>query len=106
LDFYQKALAIDVRLAEADPKNVQAQSDLLAGYYNAARSFARLSASGDKDAREKNAQQAIDLLRQAVANGYKDIARVKKDKDLDSLRGREDFKKLMADMEKATPGKK
>ncbi len=105
LDFYQKALAIDARLAEADPKNVQAHADLLTGYYNAARGFARLSASGDKDAREKNAQQAIDFLRQAIAKGYKDMAHIKQDKDLDALRERGDFRKLMAELEKSAGGK-
>ena len=41
-------------------------------------------------------------LKQAVASGFSDIAHMKKDKDLDALRSRADFKKLLAELE---PGK-
>jgi hypothetical protein len=34
-----------------------------------------------------------------VAAGYKDLSLIKKDTDLDALRGREDFKKLVSDLE-------
>jgi len=34
-----------------------------------------------------------------VAAGFKDINLMKTDKDLDALRDREDFKKLLADLE-------
>ena len=46
-------------------------------------------------------------LRQAVEGGYKDSAELKQDKDFDALRGRDDFKKLMADLERdsSPPGK-
>jgi hypothetical protein len=37
-------------------------------------------------------------LTQAVAAGYKDVANMKKDKDLDALRGRADFRKVMAEL--------
>ena len=43
--------------------------------------------------------QAMDLLRQAVAKGYKDAAHVKKDTDLDPIRNREDFKRLIVELE-------
>jgi len=55
------------------------------------------------------ADHAMASLKQAVTAGYKDAAHMKKDKDLDSLRAREDFKKLVADLdrlnekEKSTP---
>jgi hypothetical protein len=39
------------------------------------------------------------LLRDAVSKGYKDAAHVKKDTDLDPLRQREDFKKLITELE-------
>ena len=39
----------------------------------------------------------------AVNAGYKDTAHMKKDPDLDPLRGREDFTKLMAEFEKTKP---
>jgi hypothetical protein len=43
---------------------------------------------------------AMELLRQAVQNGYKDVEAVKKNPDLDPLRPRDDFKRLVADLEK------
>ena len=46
------------------------------------------------------------MLRQAVAKGYKDAAHMKKDADLDALRERDDFKKLVAEMEAAGGTKK
>jgi serine/threonine protein kinase/Tfp pilus assembly protein PilF len=45
------------------------------------------------------AARAVELLRQAVAKGYKDVARLKKDRDLDAVRDREDFKRLVAGLE-------
>jgi hypothetical protein len=39
-------------------------------------------------------------LKQAVAAGYKDAPKMKTDTDLDPLRGRQDFKKLIAELEK------
>jgi hypothetical protein len=45
------------------------------------------------------ADRAMAWLRQAVAAGYNDAAHMKEDKDLDSLRDREDFKKLLADLQ-------
>jgi tetratricopeptide (TPR) repeat protein len=43
--------------------------------------------------------RAVELLRQAVAKGYKDSAHMKKDKDLDALRDNEDFKRLVTELE-------
>jgi hypothetical protein len=48
---------------------------------------------------DADADRAMAWLIRAVAAGYKDTANMKKDGDLDSLRGREDFKKLMAELE-------
>jgi serine/threonine protein kinase/tetratricopeptide (TPR) repeat protein len=56
-----------------------------------------------KDAPAEGAS-AVAALRRAVAAGYKDAAHIKQDKDLDSLRGLDDFKKLLADLEQ-TPAK-
>ena len=54
----------------------------------------------------KQADLAMNWLRQAVAAGYKNVAHMKKDTDLDPLREREDFKKLLAELEKKFPPKK
>ncbi len=44
------------------------------------------------------AGRAMAWLQKAIAAGYKDLANPKKSKDLDALRGRADFQKLMAEM--------
>ena len=49
--------------------------------------------------REKQAAAALDWLRQAVAAGYNNVGHMKNNKDLDPLREREDFKKLMQELE-------
>jgi eukaryotic-like serine/threonine-protein kinase len=49
--------------------------------------------------RVKQADVAMDFLRKAVAAGYCNTRRMKKDTDLDALREREDFRKLLADAE-------
>ena len=49
---------------------------------------------------EEYARRAVELVRRAVAKGFNDLAHIKKDRDLDSLRSREDFQKLVGDVEK------
>jgi serine/threonine-protein kinase len=53
--------------------------------------------------REKQARsyadQAMQMLLHAVVKGYKDLAQLKKDKDLDPLRKRDDFQKLLNELE-------
>ncbi len=74
---------------------------------NAARYRAALAASiwaGDKSRGETKrvaaeTDKAMEWLRQAVAAGYGSLAKLKEDKDLDILRDREDFKKLLAEAE-------
>jgi tetratricopeptide (TPR) repeat protein len=53
-----------------------------------------------KELAQSYADRAVALLAQAVARGYKDAAHMKKDTDLDPLRAREDFKKLLADLDR------
>ncbi|MFL5330876.1 MAG: tetratricopeptide repeat protein [Gemmataceae bacterium] len=56
--------------------------------------------------RKKQADVAMDWIQQVVAAGFKDVAHMKKDTDLDPLRDREDFKKLIAELEAAVAEKK
>jgi hypothetical protein len=53
--------------------------------------------TGAKQA-DAEAEKAMVWLKQAVAAGYKDAAHMEKDKDLDAVRNREDFKKLLAEL--------
>jgi tetratricopeptide (TPR) repeat protein len=65
-----------------------------------------IAAKHDKldDQQRKEAAQfygdvAMTLLRDAVSKGYQDVPNMKKDTDLDPLRQREDFQKLVAELE-------
>ncbi len=57
--------------------------------------FARLTRT---TGRPSYADQAMEALRLAVEQGYEDLARLKKDPDLDPLRERADFKRLLAEL--------
>jgi tetratricopeptide (TPR) repeat protein len=52
-----------------------------------------------KEAAQFYGDAAMRLLREAVSRGYKDVTHMKKDADLDPLRSREDFRKLVAELE-------
>ena len=52
------------------------------------------------DKKAEYAERAMELLRKSVKAGYKDVAHLKQDKDLDPLRERDDFKKLLAELQK------
>jgi serine/threonine protein kinase len=48
-----------------------------------------------------DAERAMDWLKRALAAGYKDTAHIKRDKDLDALRDRADFRQLLEGMASA-----
>jgi serine/threonine protein kinase len=83
--------------------------------YNAACLLARCVTLADKDAAlpqarrqelaQSYSQQAMVLLHQAVAKGFNDLALMEKDTDLESLRSKEEFRKLLAELE-VSSGKK
>jgi serine/threonine protein kinase len=52
-----------------------------------------------KEAARFYGDAAMKLLREAVSKGYSDVVHMKKDTDLDPLREREDFQKLVAELE-------
>jgi tetratricopeptide (TPR) repeat protein len=65
-------------------------------------------ASGKTPGKEQAyADRAMELLRRAVQAGWRNAAHMRKDTDLDPLRGREDFKQLLRELAKqpaAGPG--
>jgi tetratricopeptide (TPR) repeat protein/tRNA A-37 threonylcarbamoyl transferase component Bud32 len=109
-------------LSLGDHVAAAAAADRLAGIavdppndlYNAACFLSRcapLAAKDDKlrEAKRKElakdyADRALATLQQAVVKGFTDAAQMKKDADLDPLRQRDDFQKLLAELEKAKPG--
>ena len=48
---------------------------------------------------ERYAARAVGSLRQAVAKGYGELTNLKKDADLQALRGRTDFQKVVQELE-------
>jgi tetratricopeptide (TPR) repeat protein len=61
------------------------------------------AAGEDRPQAEAYAVRAVALLRQAVGRGYKDIEHLKKDTDLDAVRLRADFRRLLAELEGNKP---
>jgi hypothetical protein len=58
------------------------------------------------DKKREYCDRALALLHRAVQAGYLDAAHMKQDTDLDPLRDRGDFKKLLAELEaKSRPEK-
>jgi tetratricopeptide (TPR) repeat protein len=60
----------------------------------------RLAEDGRKELAERYAERALALLRKAVGHGFKDAAHMREDPDLKVLRGREEFRKLIDELEK------
>jgi hypothetical protein len=52
----------------------------------------------DTNVGPEQADLAMVWLQKAIAAGFKDKTKLKEDKDLDALRNRDDFKKLLADL--------
>jgi len=50
--------------------------------------------------RQRYADQVIDLLRQAIGRGFKDVERLNKERAFDPLRAQDEFKKLLAELQK------
>jgi tetratricopeptide (TPR) repeat protein len=98
----QRAKAIAEADALAENKGLPG-----AAFYDLAKVYALAAGtvSGESTLRlaEEYAARAVALLRQAVAKGYKNIEQMKKDEDLKTLRHREDFQKLLQELEKTKP---
>jgi serine/threonine-protein kinase len=77
--------------------------------YNAACIFGlaadRHGESGGSVSKEECANRAVALLQQAVAKGWNNAEQTKKDDDFKALRTRDDFKKLVAELEAASRNK-
>jgi serine/threonine protein kinase len=95
--------------AESAAKMKERAGDKAEQLYDAACAYA-LCAGAAKQAKgpvagasdsEKLAEEALALLKQAVAKGFENAAHMKQDKDLDALRARVDFQKLLAKLEAA-----
>ncbi len=70
-----------------------------------ARKDSTLAAPKQEELAKQYADEAMTHLRLAVEKGYRNVAHMKNDTDLDPLRDRDDFKKLLADLEAIPPPK-
>jgi tetratricopeptide (TPR) repeat protein len=70
--------------------------DTLDGVYNIACVHALMSRKSENPTKESDL--AMEWLKKAVVAGYKNLEQIQKDSDLDAVRNREDFKKLVADL--------
>jgi serine/threonine protein kinase/tetratricopeptide (TPR) repeat protein len=99
---FQRARVFDQKQAE---KSVEAQYDLacdwavcipLVGWGKDAKKLT----DAEKAERRRLGDEAMKALRQAAEGGWLNLEHWKKDEDLDALRQRDDFQKLIADLEK------
>jgi hypothetical protein len=108
----------ECRLRLADHARLATTADELArlGYdpahdtYHAANYLSLCATLADKDAQldeakrkelaQSYADRALALLQKAVERGYKDADHIKRNADLEPLRSREEFKTLLAELEK------
>ena len=63
---------------------------------------AKLAEDKRKQLSQSYAEQALALLRQAATRGFRNVSRLKQEPDLAPLRARQEFKKLLADLEGKT----
>jgi eukaryotic-like serine/threonine-protein kinase len=99
---YEEGATVLEHLVKDFPTNAKRPFNaacLLCRCVTLAEKDAQLAETERKELAQSYADRAMEMLRQAVARGYKDAAHMKKDTDLDPLRAREDFKKLLADLE-------
>ena len=84
-------LALIADLVDATPND----ADL---WYQCACVFS-IASGKDDEKKQKHADRAMQLLGSAVHSGYNDVKQLKSEKDLDPIRDREDFVKLLNELE-------
>ncbi len=108
-----RAVRGDHARATAEVEAVAQQGELLGVHlYDIACVFSRASAAVDRDdklppsdracLKTRYADRAMDFLWQAVDAGWRHLEVIKTDRDIAPLRAREDFRKLLAELEAKT----
>jgi hypothetical protein len=93
-------LIAQLQAGVSEPKiDLYKAAEALCYFVGAAEKDTRVPEARRKQLARGYADQAMDLLRQAVKAGQNNVGDLKGDPDLDPLRGREDFKKLIAELE-------
>ena len=81
------------------PRDAYTSACLFAGCTRLAATDDRLSEGERKERSSAYGDRALAALRQAIDRGFKDVAQMTKDADLEPLRSRADFQKLLAEVE-------
>jgi tetratricopeptide (TPR) repeat protein len=100
---FAKALAEAEELMKSEKVSGRGVFDLACAYALAAAALEQGTykpAQADATA-ERCAGRAVELLREAFRRGYRLVVRLQKDPALAPLRGRADFRKLLAELEQA-----
>ena len=91
---YRQSLAIKEKLAADFPGVPAYRADVINTCYNFA-CLCAITSGKDADKQQEYADRAMELLHKAVKAGFTDASLMVKDTDLDPLRDRADFKKLL-----------
>ena len=101
---YRQALAIYEKLAADFPAIPDFQLEIARNHFNFACLWA-IASTKEAGKKQEYADRAMEMLHKAVQAGWKDVAPMAKDTDLDPLRERADFKQLLDSMPKPEPKK-
>jgi len=92
-----------LRLAALWPVDRYDVSCILAQCASLVQNDAKLSPAERQQLARSYADRAMVALQKAVAAGYRDVKHLKEDHDLDSLRTRDDFRKLLTGLQNKAP---
>ena len=98
-----QAIAELNKLLPAGSPELPSAAALLVRCATSAEKDSKLPEPKRKELTRSYSDQAMQLLEQAVAGGYKDVNQLKNAEDFRQLRSREDFKKLVASLESKKP---
>jgi serine/threonine protein kinase/tetratricopeptide (TPR) repeat protein len=103
-DHVQLAMTADdlARLGNDPANDAYFAACILCTCVTLAEKDAQLDEVRRRELAQTYADRALALLRQAVVSGFKDAAHIKTNRDLEPLRAREEFRKLLADLEEKT----
>jgi tetratricopeptide (TPR) repeat protein len=102
---FRKAIEVIEKLATDHPDSHQYREQLKKISYDTA-CFSAMASTKFADKKTEYSDRTMELLQKAVKAGYNDAAHLKADTDLDPLRERKDFRKLLADLEAKFPPKR
>jgi hypothetical protein len=94
---YRESITLLKKLAKPEPVNIYETACCYALICGTASEKGSGLTTADADTA---GEQAMATLRRAISAGYRDLANMRKDTDLDSLRKRPDFEQVLADLEK------